>query len=317
MYWASQIQTYFLMKRRTRLWLRFILILMLTGGVYLLLHNYEQELVYAPSAIIQRTPREAEMTFDNIALVTDDGVNIQGWFVPAQPLEQAPTTNSTTPTLLFFHGKTGNLSDCLEKIHFFHDMGLDVFSIDYHGYGKSGGAPSERALTSDALTAYFYLTEKRGVKPERLYIYGEDLGAAVGIDLAARVSAAGLITEGANASIIEKIEDDWPLIPWQFLLRNQFDSLTRVRDVHIPVLMIHSAEDELVPFNSSRRLCALAHDPKELVEIHGTHSGAYIKSFDVYYDKIEHFVRGQSTDKSADTGSSTQTNAPASKEPTP
>jgi fermentation-respiration switch protein FrsA (DUF1100 family) len=141
----------------------------------------------------------------------------------------------------------------------------------------------------------------------------------VAIDLAARVPAAGLITEGATASIIERIEDDWPLIPWQFLLRNQFDSLTRIRDVHIPVLLIHSAEDELVPFNNSRRLCALAHDPKELVEIHGTHGGAFIKSFDVYYDKIEHFVRGQPKDKSADTASpsSTQTNAPASKESTP
>jgi pimeloyl-ACP methyl ester carboxylesterase len=308
------------MKHRTRLWLRFILILMLTGGVYLLLRNYEQEFVYAPSAFLQKTPREAEMAFDNIALVADDGINIQGWFVPSQPLEQeVPATNSTTPTLLFFHGKTGNIGDCLEKIHFFHDMGLDVFIIDYHGYGKSGGAPTERALTGDALAAYFYLIEKRGVKPEQLYIYGEDLGAAVGIDLAAKVPAAGLITEGATASILENVEDDWPLIPWQFLLRNQFDSLTRIRDVHIPVLLIHSAEDELVPFNSSRRLCALAHDPKELVEIHGTHGGAFIKSFDVYYDKIEHFVRGQPKDKSADTASpsSTQTNAPASKEPTP
>lgn len=305
------------MERRTRLWLRFILILMLAGGVYLLMHNYEQGFVYAPSAFLQKTPREAGMAFDNIALVADDGVNIQGWFVPAQPPEQAPATNSTTPTLLFFHGKTGNIGDCLEKIHFLHDMGLDVFIIDYHGYGKSSGVPSERALAGDALAAYFHLTGKHGVRPERLYIYGEGLGAAVAIDLAARVPAAGLITEGANASIIEKIEDDWPLIPWQFLLRNQFDSLTRIRDVHIPVLMIHSAEDELVPFNDSRRLCALAHDPKELVEIHGTHGGAFIQSFDVYYDKIEHFVRGQSKDKSADTASSTQTNAPASKEPTP
>ena len=303
------------MKRRTRLWLRFILVLMLAGGVYLLLRDYEQGLVYAPSAFLQRTPRDAKMAFDNIALVADDGVNIQGWFVPSQPLEQEPATNSATATLLFFHGKSGNLSDCLEKIHFFHDMGLDVFAIDYHGFGRSGGAPSERALTGDALAAYGYLTGKRGVKPERLYIYGEGLGAAVAIDLAARVPAAGLITEGANTSIIEKVEDDWPLIPWQFLLRNQFDSLTRIRDVHIPVLMIHSAEDELVPFNSSRRLCALAHEPKELVEIHGKHADVLIDSLDVYYDKIEHFVRGQSQDKSADTSSSTSTNAPVSKEP--
>jgi hypothetical protein len=307
------------MKHRTRLWLRFILILMLTGGVYLLLRSYEQELVYTPSAFVQKTPRDDQMAFDNIALVTDDGVNIQGWFVPAQPLDQEHATNSATATLLFFHGKRGNLGDCLEKIHLFHDMGMDVFAIDYQGYGKSGGAPTERALTGDALVAYFHLVDKRGVKPERLYIYGEDLGAAVAIDLAARRPAAGLITEGANASILEKVEDDWPLIPWQYLLANQFDSLTRIRDVHIPVLMIHSIEDEVVPINSSRRLCALAHDPKELVEIHGTHAGPSDKSLDMYYDKIDHFVRGRPSDKSADTTSpsSTQPNAPVSKEPTP
>ena len=308
------------MKRRTRLWLRFILILMLAGGVYLLLRSYEQQFVYTPSAFLQKTPRDVGMAFDSIALVADDGVNIQGWLVPVDPAEQAAVTNTTVPTLLFFHGKTGNMGDYLERVHFFHDLGLNVFIIDYHGYGKSGGSPTERALTGDALAAYFLLVEKRGVKPEQLFIYGQDLGAAVGIDLAARVPAAGLITEGAEASIIEKVEDEWPLIPWQYLLRNQFDSLSRIRDVRIPVLLIHSAEDQQVPFGSSRRLYALAHEPKELVQIHGTHGGAFdksLESFDVYYDKVDHFVRGPSRDKSAVTDSSTQSNPPASKESTP
>ena len=209
------------------------------------------------------------------------------------------------------------MSDSLEKIRFFHDMGLDVFAIDYHGYGASGGAPSESGLTGDAIAAYFYLVDKRNVKPGRLYVCGEDLGAAVAIDLATRVTMAGLITEGANASILEKIEDDWPLIPWQYLLRNQFDCIRKIGDVHVPVLMIHSSDDELVPFNDSRRLYVLAHDPKELVEIHGSHRDAFVKSFDTYYDKIDQFVHGEFKDKTADTVSSTQISATASKEPTP
>lgn len=303
------------MKAKTRLWLRIILTLLLAGGVYLIIRNYEQGFVYAPSPFITKTPRDEEMPFDNIALVTDDGINIQGWFVPAQWPE--PATNSSTRTLLFFHGRSGNISDCLDKIHLFHDMGLDVFIIDYHGYGRSGGEPSERALTGDALTAYFYLTEQRHVKPEHIYLYGQDIGAAVAIGLATKVSAAGLITEGANASVIEKIKDDWPLIPWEYLLRNQFDSLAKIGDVHIPVLMLHSSDDEVVPFNDSRRLYVLAHDPKQLVEIHGSHRDAFVKSFDTYYDKVEQFVFGPPQDKSTEASPSTETNAPASKEPSP
>ncbi len=196
-------------------------------------------------------------------------------------------------------------------------MGVDLFMIDYHGYGKSGGSPSESALASDALTAYFYLTTTRHVKTDHLFFYGEDLGAAVAIDLATQVPAAGLITEGASASVIEKIEESWPLIPWQFLLRNKFDSLAKIQDVHMPVLLIHSADDEVMPFNDSRRLAALAHEPKELLEIHGTHHDAFVHSFDLYYDKVSHFVFDHPNGKAADAPVSTQTAAPASNGPTP
>jgi uncharacterized protein len=294
-----------------------MLLLLLVGGVYLVMRNFEQQFVYAPSTLIKKTPRQAQLPFDNIALMTGDGVNIQGWFIPAHAPGETSATNAPPPTLLFFHGGVGNLGDYLEKIHLLHDMDVDVFAIDYRGYGKSGGSPSESGLTSDALAAYNYLTEKRSVKPERLYLYGEDLGAAVAINLATQVPAAGVITEGATASILENIEGAWPLIPWQFLLRNKFDSLTKVQDVHVPLLFIHSSDDELVPFNDSRRLAALAHEPKELVEIHGSHRDAFVNSFDLYYDKVSHFVSDQSKGKTNDTSSSTQTVAPASKDPAP
>jgi alpha-beta hydrolase superfamily lysophospholipase len=304
------------MKRKTRLWLRFVLVALLVGGAYLLMRDYEQEFVYAPTSFIKKTPRDAGMPFDSIALTSDDGMTIQGWFIPAQATDQPPATNAAPLTLLYLHGRAGNMSDSLEKIHLFHDMGLDVFAIDYHGYGASGGVPSESALNGDAMAAYFYLADKRNVKPEQLYICGEDLGACVAIELATRVAPAGLITEGANASILEKIKEDWPLIPWEHLLVNQFDSIKRIGDVHVPVLMFHSSDDELVPFHDSQRLYVMAHEPKELVEIHGSHREAFVKSFDTYYDKFDQFVHGEFKDKS-NTVSSTETSATASKEPTP
>ena len=192
-----------------------------------------------------------------------------------------------------------------------------MFIIDYRGYGKSSGNPSERGLANDALAAYSYLVEKRGVKPQRLYLYGEDLGAAVAIDLATKARAAGLITEAASASVVGDVQQAWPLIPWQFLLRNKFDSVSKIRDVHIPVLLIHSADDDVVSFNDSRRLFALAHEPRQLLEIHGAHNDAFVNSFDAYYDAISHFVHGEPKDKPVAGSSSTQSAPTASKEPSP
>ena len=82
------------MKRKTRLWVRFILVVLLGGGVYLLLRDYEQEFVYAPTAFVKKTPRDAGMPFDSIALTSDDGVTIQGWFIPAQSPDQPPAANA-------------------------------------------------------------------------------------------------------------------------------------------------------------------------------------------------------------------------------
>jgi alpha-beta hydrolase superfamily lysophospholipase len=307
------------MKRRTRIWLRFALVVLLGGALYLLMRDYEQQFVYAPTSLVKKTPRDAGMAFDSVALLSADGVTIQGWFVPAQPSPVPASTNDPAAplTVLCFHGRRGNLSDSLDKVHLFHDIGLDVFAIDYHGFGASSGTPDENALAGDAMSAYFYAVDKRGVKPERLYIFGEDLGAAVAIDLATRVAPAGLILEGANASILEKIEDDWPLIPWQYLLRNQFDSIKKIGDVRTRLLMFHSSDDELVPFNDARRLYALAHEPKELVELHGSHRDAFVKSFETYYDKIDQFVHGGPKGKSGEAVASTPSNATASKEPTP
>src|SRR5579862_9887639 len=145
------------MKRRLLpSWLRWTLMLLLVGGIYLLIRDYEQEFVYAPSTVIKKTPRDAKLAYDNIALTTDSGVHIEGWFIPA-PKDDLTTTD-VPPTVFYFHGSSGNIGDYIEKVHLLHDMSVDVFMIDYEGYGRSGGSPSEETLASDALTAYFYLT---------------------------------------------------------------------------------------------------------------------------------------------------------------
>jgi uncharacterized protein len=312
------------MNQKTRWRLRLFLFLLVVGGVYLRLHIFERQFTFNPNATLSRSPHDIDLPFDNVMMTTSDGVTIHGWFVPEPASEDPAPTNSPSPTLLFLHGGDGNISDRLEKIRFFHDLGLNVFIIDYRGYGRSAGTPSEEGLINDARAAHSYLVYQRDVNPEQLYIYGEDLGAAVGIALAAKEPSAGLITEGATASVIEKIGQEWPLIPWPYLSRDRFDSLSRIGDVHVPVLLIHSSDDDVVSFNDSRRLFALAHDPRQLLEVHGSHKDVLVNSFDAYYDAVSRFVGGQPRPEPGQPengedaiSTSTPGDAPASNQPTP
>ncbi len=272
------------MRRRLTTWPKILGFLLVVGGVYCGLNYYGRQLIYSPSSRVTNTPAKIGLLFDNVFITTPDGININGWFVPADV--ELPTA----PTLLFFRRSTGNMSDSLDKLRLFHDLGLTVFIIDYRGYGKSGGVPSEQGLTQDAVAAYFYLTGQRGVPTEQLFLFGETLGAAVAIDLATKVDAAGLIAEAAFTSIFDRVQQDRPYLPLQLLTRDKYDCAAKIRNVRMPVLLVHSADDEIVPFREAELLYAAARDPKELFSIHGTHADAFVSSFDTYYDKIALFI---------------------------
>jgi fermentation-respiration switch protein FrsA (DUF1100 family) len=247
---------------------------------------FEQRTIYSPDPIIIDTPAKIRLPFQNAVIDSGDGLKLHGWFIPAD----AEATDQAHPTLLFFHGNAGNVSYNLDRLRLFHDAGLDVLIMDYRGYGKSEGTPSQPGLYSDALAAYFFFTEKRKLPPERLFLYGESLGAAVAIDLATQVRAAGMIIEAPFTSTADRIKRKWPLIPWESLLRDNYDSLGKIGKINMPVLIIHSVDDEVVSFVHSQRLFHAAKEPKELFEMHGPHRESFINSFDTYGDKVTGFV---------------------------
>ena len=197
------------MKRRQTGWLKFILLLLLGASLYFGFRYFEQRTIYSPDRQVTHTPAKIGLPFKKISLDSGDSVKITGWFVPAD----ADETASNKLTLLFFHGNAGNISYNLDRLRLFHDAGLDVFIIDYRGYGDSDGLPGEHGLELDALAAYFFLSENMHVPHERVFLYGESLGAAVAIDLAAQVRAAGLIIEAPFTSTADRLKRKWPGIP--------------------------------------------------------------------------------------------------------
>lgn len=247
--------------------------------LFLFLRYMERKNVYFPLKEIEATPEDVALAYEDVMVKTKDGIQISGWFIPA---------NSPKGVLLFCHGNGGNISHRLEKILIFNNLGLDIFIFDYRGYGRSKGQPSEKGLYLDTEAAYKYLTEIRKANPGKIVLFGESLGAAMAIDLAAKNDAAALIVEGAFTSAKAMGKRVYPLIP-SFLYMISFDSLSKIKNIKSPKLFFHSKNDEIVPYQLARELFSAAPNA-ELIEIIGGHNTAFIELKHKVVPKIREFL---------------------------
>jgi len=254
-----------------------ILYLCLLAVMYFL----QPGMVYFPSRSMELTPGQIGLDFEEVNLKTADGVTIHGWMILANPARA---------TLLFCHGNGGNISNRLESIQQFHQLGLSVFIFDYHGYGKSGGKPGEKETYFDAEAAWNYLAETRGLNPDSIIIFGRSLGGAVAVWLAAEHRPGALIIESSFLSLPDIAAHHYPFLPVKLLARYRYDSAKNLKKVEAPILIIHSPEDDLIPFEHGQKLYELAGEPKEFLEISGDHNDGYLNSDPDYRRGIEAFL---------------------------
>lgn len=248
-------------------WTILIVLLLAGSGLYLLavfgLFLFQGRLLFVPSRQVWRTPADAGIGHEEVFLPTADGGRIHGWFVPAREAQG---------TVLFFHGNAGNMAHRLDTIAVLHNWRLNVFLIDYRGYGNSSGRPNEKALYHDADAAWRFLTEQKRISANRIVIFGRSLGSAVAAHLAARFDPAGVIVESGFVSIPEIAAGIYRWFPVRLLSRNHFPTLENVKAVRCPILVAHSREDDLIPFDHGERLFEAAGEPKFFLEMRGTHN---------------------------------------------
>jgi len=242
----------------------------------------EPRMIYYPDRHIDQTPDRFGLNYDDVILTTSDGVKINGWLLPAS-ISNAPLT------VLLFHGNAGNMSHRFEKLSVLHHLGVTVFIIDYRGYGRSDGAPGEDGTYHDARAAYDYLVTQRKVAPRSIVVYGESLGSAIAADLAAKVEVGGLVLEEAFTSIGDVGQRMFPFLPVRWLVKNKYDTLSKMPRINVPLLIVHSREDELFNMRHAQRLLAAANEPKQLVELHGHHNDAFLVSAAIYHDALQKF----------------------------
>jgi fermentation-respiration switch protein FrsA (DUF1100 family) len=251
-------------------------------ALMILMYFMQERMVYFPDKEIRETPANIGLQYEEILFQAQDGVSISGWYVPAEKERGA---------ILFCHGNAGNISHRLESIKIFHDLGMSVFIFDYRGYGKSEGRPSETGTYLDAAAAWEYLSDVKKKSSRSIIIFGRSLGGAVAAELALRKNPGGLIIESSFRSLPDLGKKFYPWLPVRLLTRFKYATIDKVASIGCPKLIVHSPEDEIVPFAHGRAIYEKAAPPKEFLKIRGGHNEGFLVSGDMYTEGLRRFLK--------------------------
>jgi uncharacterized protein len=269
------------------------LLLAIYAGACLFLYVRQAHFIFVPERAIKTTPADFQLNYQDVyipVLNRSGGMEkIHGWWIPNPNQEAKP--------LLYLHGNGITVGENAEHANRLYKLGFSVLLIDYRGFGRSEGTfPSESQVYEDAQAAWSYLVKKQS---QKIFIYGHSLGGAVAVDLALRhPEAAGLIVESSFTSLLDMTARyPWTqFFPMPLLLTQRFDSLTKVKNLKVPVLFIHGTADRSIPFQMSQRLFAAAASPKQLELVpKADHGNDAIVAGPRYLEVVRNFVREADT----------------------
>jgi fermentation-respiration switch protein FrsA (DUF1100 family) len=258
------------------------IILFLSYSLILVIVYFRQErMLYFPEKEIWQTPDNISLNYDEINFKTKDGVNISGWYIPAE---------KEKGVLLFCHGNAGNISHRLDSIKIFNSLNLSVLIFDYRGYGKSEGKPSEFGTYLDAEAVWDYLVNVKRKSSESIILFGRSLGGAVAAEIAMRKKTAALIIESCFTSVPDLGKTFYPWLPIKFLSKFKYSTIDKIGSINCPKLIIHSPEDEIISFRHGEVLYEKAFQPKDFLKIKGGHNEGFLLSGKTYSDGIKMFL---------------------------
>ena len=259
-----------------------LLCLLLWSGAVGYLWLNEPQLVFR-SQFSHRPGRVIDPAFTSLQLKTSDGIRLDAVTLSA-------SGSSPRGWVIYFQGNAGSLRRprVQEHLRTLHSLGYDVLSFDYRGYGRSDGTPTEAGLYEDALAAYTYLT-RSGVSPRQIILAGQSLGSAVAVELATRVTSAGVALFSPIDSVPLTAGRIYPWVPVHYLATNRFDSDAKVDRIRVPMVVFHSATDRLIPLQVARELFAKIKAPKRMVETIGGHNGAGFADLEALRDTMWRF----------------------------
>jgi fermentation-respiration switch protein FrsA (DUF1100 family) len=235
--------------------------LMIAALVYLLmllfLYFQQRHLMYHPDTTRPDPAAYGAAGVDIAAVTTEDGLNLQGWYFPPQ---------DGKPVILYFHGNASHYANRAPKLLPLRENGYGLLLAEYRGYGGNPGTPTEEGFYKDARAWMKWLADKN-VPLDKTFIYGESIGSGVAVQMATEYKARGLILEAPFSSLTDVAQHIYFYVPVRFLLRDQYRSIDKIRNIHMPVLVFHGDRDKTVPLVFGRKLFDSAVEPKEFITI--------------------------------------------------
>lgn len=279
--------------QRRRTWIKkSIRLLVALAVLFVMFRWFEHSQVYHPTRQLDATPTELRREFQDARFKTGDGVELHGWFWPAN-------TNSPRAHQVFLicHGNGGNISHRLGLCATLLETGASVFIFDYRGYGQSGGRPGEEGTYRDAQAAHAWLRQE-GFRDEDIIAFGESLGGGVAGELALRETVGAVVLQSTFTSIPDIGAELFPWLPVRWISTIKYDTRTRLPRIRVPVLVMHSRTDDLVGFHHAEKNFAAANEPKMFCELRGTHNEPAWEQAE-FREAVEKLVKVAETSKEA------------------
>lgn len=241
-------------------------------------------LFFFPTRDLVRTPEQIGLAYEDVYFQSGDGVKINGWFLPT-------TSGQAIATVLLLHGNAQNISTHLASVAWLPAEGYNVFLFDYRGYGLSQGQPTFSGAIADSEAALALLAARPDLRCQPIILFGQSLGAAFSVHVAAhsahRSRLAGVLVDSAFADYRLIFRDVaaqswltwWLQWPWAYAIDNRYSPLLSVAEITpLPIFILHSEQDEVIPVEHSRLLYSRAQEPKTLLTtVHGAHISSILQ----------------------------------------
>ncbi len=212
----------------------------------------QRNLLYHPSENNYNTD-QAKFSYEEIFIPTTNGNNLKAWF------HKKDLNNKKT--LIFFHGNAGDLGNRIYKLNLIKDFDINFLIVAYRGFSGNKGKPTELGLYKDARSALNWLT-KQNINDDQIIIYGESLGTGVSIEVAQNKKFAGIILESPFTSMVDAGKFYYPYLPVSLLLKDRYETIKKLKNINIPILIMHGKKDRIVPFHMGKKVFEKANEPK-------------------------------------------------------
>ncbi len=213
---------------------------------------YQRNLLYHP---FENNYQNDKINFDyeEIFIEVNKEIKLKAWFINKDIKRKK--------TLIFFHGNAGDLTNRVHKLNKLNDLDINILLISWRGFSGNKGHPTESNLYQDAQKSINWLNNI-GVKNSQIILYGESLGTGVAVELGKKNIYNSVILESPFTSIENAAKIYYPFLPVSLILKDRFDTISKIRTLKLPILIMHGKKDDIVPFFMGKELFEEANNPK-------------------------------------------------------